>query len=127
MSKVQPAWPQVYSADPADSDGEVAAPSSATQPFGLSHSAVKLTDICALDPSPASWARAPSCVGEQMFTCAQEEESCSPPCALALAVTPQASATQITMGIRVFRSTKDLLWFSAPSRSSWSLAANEEV
>ena len=32
--KVQPAWLQVYSAEPADCQGEVAAPPSGTQPFG---------------------------------------------------------------------------------------------
>ena len=67
MLKVQPAWPQVYSAEPADCHGEVAAPPSGAQPSGESHCAVKRTERSDLEPSPASCARAPSCVALQTF------------------------------------------------------------
>ena len=73
MLNVQPACPQVYSAEPADCDGDVDAPPSATQPFGLSHCAVNRTDIWEVEPSPASCALAPSCVELQTLSRAHDE------------------------------------------------------
>src|SRR5918997_2359394 len=44
MLNVQPACDQVYSAEPADCQGDVAAPPSGAHPEGDSHWAVKRTD-----------------------------------------------------------------------------------
>src|SRR5918995_1171464 len=77
MLNVQPAWAQVNSAEPASCQGELAWPASGTQPWGLSHSALKRTFIVFVEPSPASWARTPSCVALQMFTFAHEGASSS--------------------------------------------------
>ena len=81
MLNVQPACAQVNSAEPASCHGELAWPASGTQPSGLSHWAVKRTRIVSFEPSPASWARAPSCWELQMFTFAHEVVSCSAPAA----------------------------------------------
>src|SRR5215218_8912013 len=101
MLKVQPACSQVYSAEPALCHGLLDAPSSGTQPpVGLSHCAVKRTDISAEDPSPASCARAPSCVGLQMFTLAHDEASCSG-AAEAGATRQATTAAERANGVRI--------------------------
>jgi hypothetical protein len=100
---VQPAWPHVNSAEPAGCHGDEAAPATGVQPAGLSHCTVNRTDICEAEPLPASCARAPSWVGLQMFTCAQEELRLSP--VWALAAPAPATAAQIAIGIRLLRST----------------------
>src|SRR5918998_6877056 len=102
MLNVQPAWPHVNSAEPASCHGDVAAPLSGTHPLGLSHWAVKRTDIADFEPSPASWARAPSWVGEQTLTCAHDWATC----ALAVPAPTPAKATQVAIAIRVLRSIR---------------------
>src|SRR5215208_8397672 len=107
MLNVQPAWLQVYSAVPADCQGEVAAPPSGTQPFGDSHCAVKRTERSELVPSPASCARAPSWVALQTFAWAHDELSCSPVWACATPV--PTSTAQMAVNMRVLRAIKALV------------------
>src|SRR5215213_3762356 len=107
MLNVQPAWLHVNSAEPADCQGDVAAPPSGTQPFGESHCAVKRADTSDFEPSPASCARAPSWVALQTFACAHEELSCSPVWACA---TPVPSSTaQMAVSMRVLRAIRDVV------------------
>jgi hypothetical protein len=103
--KVQPAWPQVYSAEPADCQGELAEPASGTHPLGLSHWAVKRTCMSPVEPSPATWARTPSCEGLQMLTFAQEEVSCSDPAVPG--TTKAAAAATLSASARLGRARHD--------------------
>src|SRR5215212_1075531 len=107
MLKVQPAWPQVYSAEPADCQGETAAPCSGTQPSGESHCAVKRTARSDLLPSPASCARAPSWVALQTFVWTQDELSCSPVWACATPV--PTSTAQMAVNVKVLRAINALV------------------
>jgi hypothetical protein len=65
----------VYSPEPADCQGEVAAPFNGFQPDWLSHWAVKRTLMSPVVPSPANCARAPSCPPPQALTFAHDEAS----------------------------------------------------